>query len=192
MSTVVVDELIGRPENDYLIGVAQGTLMNVPGTVIQAVWNETDVIATYATNADNVSRAISILDTSITPKFSTSEIWMDIFLFYESSNDVTFQILRNGSITSTTGYIGYNTQVGNVQYSGITSAKYDQDRSSTPDYLHIKFVDKPGSTATWTYGIGARYASNTNDSIRVNKSWNNYGTDYEKGVSMMVLREIAR
>ena len=192
MSTVVVDELIGRPENDYLIAVAQGTLMNVPGTVIQAVWNETDVIATYATNADNVSRAISILDTAITPKFSTSEIWMDIFLFYESSNDVTFQILRNGSITSTAGYIGYNTQVGNVQYSGITSAKYDQDRSSTPDYLHIKFVDKPGSTATWTYGIGARYASNTNDSIRVNKSWNNYGVDYEKGVSMMVLREIAR
>jgi hypothetical protein len=192
MSTVIVDELIGRAENDYVIGVAAGTLMKVPGTVIQCVWNMTDVIATYATNADNVSREISILNTAITPKYSDSEIWMDIFLFYESSNDITFQILRNGSITNTSGYIGYNTAVGNVQYSGVTGARYDQDRNSTPDYLHIKFVDRPGGTSTYTYGIGARYASNSNDSIRVNKSWNNYWGDYEKGVSMFVLREIAR
>lgn len=192
MSTVVVDELIGRPENNYVIGVPQNTLMKVPGTCIQVVWNMTDVIATYTTNADNVSRELSILNTAITPKYADSEIWMDIMLFYESSNDVTFQILRNGSITNTSGYLGYNSAVGNVRWSGVTSARYDQDRSSTPDYLHIKFVDKPGSTATWTYGIGSRYASNTNDSIRVNKSWNNYWGDYEKGVSMMVLREIAR
>lgn len=192
MSTVVVDELIGRAENNYVIGVAQNTLMKIPGTCIQVVWNMTDVIATYATNADNVSREISILNTAITPKYADSEIWMDIMLFYESSNDVTFQILRNGSITNTSGYLGYNSAVGNVRWSGVTSARYDQDRSSTPDYLHIKFVDRPGSTSTFTYGIGARYASNSNDSIRVNKSWNNYGGDYEKGVSMMVLREVAR
>lgn len=192
MSTVVVDELIGRPENNYVIGVTQNTLMRIPGTCIQVVWNMTDVHATYTSNADNVSRELSILNTAITPKYSNSEIWMDIMLFYECSNDITFQILRNGSITNTSGYLGYNSAVGNVRYSGVTSARYDQDRASTPDYLHIKFVDLPGTTATTTYGIGSRYASGTNDTIRVNRAWSNINSDYEKGVSMMVLREIAR
>jgi hypothetical protein len=193
MSTVVVDELIGRQENNYVIGVPPGTFFKVPGSIIQTVWNLSDVHATYTSNADNVSREISILNTTISPKYSNSEIWIDIMLFYEASNDITFQMLRNGGII-TSPQPGYNSQIGNVRHSGVTSTRYETsfDQNSTPDYLHITFVDFPATTGATTYGIGSRYASGTNSSIRINRAWGQIYGDYEKGVSQMILREIAR
>lgn len=189
MSTVITDQLLGRAVNDYIIGVTKNQILKVPGQVIQTVYTKSTTRTTYSANNDNVSRPISSLDTTITPKFSNSEIWIEWYIFYEMHYDTTFQALRNGSV------VGYNTDAGNVRYSGIGSGDYEYgwDLNSTPSYKNMTYVDLPNTTSATTYGLGVRSSTTGNYTMYLNRTAGSSGTDsYETGVSWCIIREIAR
>lgn len=188
MSILVTDELSGRQDGNHLIGFPSNNCLYVPGHVIQTVWTKMDNHATYNSYNDNNSRDISGLNTAITLKRSNSRVYCQWWVFYESHHDITFQAKRNGTV------IGYNTEVGDVRYSGIGTAEYEHshDQNSTPSYLHMTWVDTPGSVGPHTYSIGSRSSTATSYDIRINRAWGNFTDSYEGGVSWCVLQEIAQ
>lgn len=188
MSNVVVDELSGRRDGNHVIAVPSGQTLHVPGHVIQTVWRKMDYHATYNSYNDTVSRDIDGLNLSITLKRANSLVYCKWWLFYECHHNITFQAKRGGTV------IGYNSEVGNVRWSGIGVGDYEHshDQASTPTYSHMCWVDTPGSVGPHTYSLGSRSAGGTNYDIRINRAWSNFTNDYEAGVSWCVLEEIAQ
>ena len=188
MSTLVVDELSGSAGSNHLITMDRGRTLYAPGHVIQTVWRKFDQHATYAAYNDNVSRQISGLDATITLKRSNSMVYCQWWLFYESHHDITFQAQRNSTV------IGFNNEVGNVRWSGIGAAEYEHsfDLASTPSYLHMCYVDFPGTVGPHTYSLGCRASAGTNYDLRVNRSYSSFSDSYEAGVSWVVIEEIAQ
>jgi hypothetical protein len=188
MSTIVTDQISGRRDNNHLIAVPNGNTFYAPGHVIQTVWRKFDTHADYTANADNVSRAVTGLDLTITLKRANSLVLLKWWLFYEAHHDITFQCLRGGSV------IGFNSAAGNVRWSGIGVGQYEHshDQSSTPSYQHFCYVDTPGSVGPHTYSLGSRSSTGSNYVLRVNRAWGNYSDNNEAGVSWATLEEIAQ
>lgn len=187
MSTLITDELAGRKDGNHLIAMPSNTTFYAPGHVIQTVWRKMDFHATYNSYNDNVSRDISGLDLTITLKRSNSQVYLQWYLFYECHHDITFQAKRGGSV------IGFNSEVGNVRWSGIGTAEYEHshDQNSTPSYTHMCWVDTPGSVGPHTYTLGSRSSTGSQYDIRVNRAWGAYQDDHEGGVSWAIAQEIA-
>lgn len=188
MSTLITDELCGYRDNNHLIRVPNNITLYEPGRVLQTVWKQYDLHNTYNSYNDNNSRDISGLNlTNVTLKKATSKVFLSWYVFYECHHDITFQAKRNGTV------IGYNTEVGNVRWSGLGSAEYEHsyDLSSTPTYKHMCYVDTPGSIGPHTYTIGSRSSTGSNYDIRINRAWSSFSDSYEAGVSWAILQEVA-
>lgn len=188
MSTVITDQINGRRDGSHIVAVPNGTTLHVPGQVIQTVWRKMDYQASYAANNDNVSRDIDGLNLTITLKKANSLVYCKWWVFYESHHDLTFQAKRGGTV------IGYNSEVGDVRYSGIGVGDYGHsfDNSSTPSYGHMMWVDAPGTVGPHTYSIGSRSSTSANYTIFINRATGSVGDNYETGVSWCVLEEIAQ
>jgi hypothetical protein len=188
MSTLVADEFAGRQDGNHLIGFPSNNTLYVPGHVIQTVWTKMDNHATYNSYNDNNSRDITGLNTTITLKRANSLVYCQWWVFYECHHDITFQAKRSGTV------IGYNTEAGNVRWSGIGVSEYthSHDLSSTPDYLHMSWVDQPGNVGPHVYSIGSRSSTGTNYDIRINRAWSSFTDGNEGGVSWCILQEIAQ
>lgn len=188
MSTLIVDELKGSAQGNHLISVPNNNTLYAPGHVIQTVWRKFDSHATYNSYNDNNSRDISGLNLTITLKRSNSLIYCKWWLFYECHHDITFQAKRNGTV------IGFNNEVGNVRWSGIGCAEYEHsyDLSSTPTYMHMCYIDSPGSVGPHTYTLGSRSSTGSNYDIRINRAWGNFTDSNEAGVSWAMIEEIAQ
>lgn len=188
MSNIIVDQISGRRDGNHLIGVPNGNTFHVPGQVIQTVWRKMDYQAQYSANNDNVSRDIDGLNLSITLKKANSLVYCKWWIFYESHHDITFQAKRGGTV------IGYNTEVGNLKYSGIGVGDYGHsfDNASTPSYGHMMYVDAPGSVGPHTYSLGTRSSTTANYTLSINRSTNGPSDNNELGVSWCVLEEIAQ
>lgn len=187
MSTVITDELAGRQDGQHIIGFPANNTLYVPGHVIQTVWTKMDNHATYNSYNDNNSRDITGLNTIITLKRANSRVVCQWWLFYECHHDITFQAKRNNVV------IGYNTEAGNVRWSGIGVSIYGHsyDLNSTPNYEHMAWVDQPGSVGPHTYSLGSRSSTGTNYDIRINRAWGAFQDDHEGGVSWCILQEVA-
>ena len=188
MSTLIVDEIGGRKDGNHLVAVPNNITFFAPGQVIQTAWRKMDFHATYNSYNDNNSRDISGLNLDITLKKSNSIVYLQWWLFYECHHDITFQAKRSGTV------IGFNSEVGNVRWSGIGTAEYEHshDQSSTPSYTHMCWVDSPGSVGPHTYSLGSRSSTGTNYDIRVNRAWSGFSDNYEGGVSWAMAQEIAQ
>ncbi len=188
MSTLITDQLLGRAQNDYVIGLTKNTTFKAVGQVIQFQYRVSQNLASYAANNDNVAREISELNCSITPKYSNSEIWIDWYVFYEATYNMVFQPLRNGTA------VAWNTEVGNIRWSGLHSGDYESswDLSSTPTYKHMTYVDLPGTTSSTTYQLGVKSSDGGNNTFYLNRAFGSYGDNNESGVSFTIIREIAR
>jgi hypothetical protein len=187
MSTLITDELSGRKDGNHIIALPNNNTLYAPGHVIQTVWRKMDQHATYNSFADNVSRDISGLDISITLKRANSQVYLQWYLFYESHYDLTFQAKRGGTV------IGFNSEVGNVRWSGIGVGEYEHsfNQDSTPSYTNLCWFDSPGSVGPHTYTLGSRSSTGTNYDIRINRSWGSFSDNYEAGVSWAIVQEIA-
>ena len=188
MSTLVTDELQGPHEANHCIVMPNNTTLYAAGQTIQTVWRKFQTVQTYNSYNDNTSRPISGLDVSITLKRANSKVILKWWIFYEAHHDITFQAIRGGTV------IGFNSEVGNVRYSGMGAADYEHshDQSSTPTYQHHMWIDSPGSVGPHTYQIGSRSSTGSNHDIRMNRSWNGPSDDHEIGVSWCVVEEIAQ
>lgn len=165
---------------------SSGEFVN-PGTMLQFVNTRSDAIVSYSFSTGNGTE-ISALNMTITPKYANSKLLMQWELGYESNYNGAFVIWKNGSILSN----GYNTVIGNQNYSGYAVTAYDGgDVASTPNRTTITFVDSPGVTTATTYSLAIR--SHEASTFRLNQAFSNAGANaYENQVSMGYIMEIAQ
>lgn len=158
-----------------------------PGMVIQTLWIASSKRMTYTSPASGDGQPIYELELTIAPRRSNSIIYCQYMISYEMHHDNVFTFYRNR------GLIGYNTQAGNVNYSGVAASLYDQDVASTPSNLYMCWYDSPGTTSPTSYGPGVRCSSGTNYTFAFNRPMNSIGGDsYETGTSIGVIMEIAQ
>ena len=155
-----------------------------PGTTIQTIANNIHTRNLYSAAA---SRDIPEFDVVITPRFATSKILIRWVIQY-SPNDVNhiWRILRNGTT------IGYNTDAGLVNWSGVASMHYGA-AGSTLTNSTIEWVDTPNTTGALTYRLQFRNSSTTSVAVGINRTLDNPGTNnYENGVSFVTATELAQ
>jgi hypothetical protein len=158
----------------------------MPNEVIQVVTIMTHDRVTYSLPQDNLI-TITPVNISITPRFSSSKILVQWTLNGEDHHDTSFCVLRNGTL------IGFNTQAGNVRWSGVIAGDYDVDHNSTPNNIKIEWFDNPGTTSSVTYSVAARPSSQYTGWYALNRTINRLGEDaYENGVSTAIAWEIAQ
>jgi hypothetical protein len=187
MSKIITNEIYGRKEGNYVVGVNSGTTVYFPGHVIQTVWRRFENHTTYNAPPDTV-RTINGLDLNIQLKKANSAVYLQWYIFYEAHHDITFQALRNTTI------IGYNLEAGLQRWSGIGSAEYEHshNQDSTPSYQLLTYMDEPAAVGPYVYRLGIRSSTSTNYDFRINRSWSSFSDSYEAGVSWVVAEEIAK
>lgn len=157
----------------------------MPGNIIQV--NNIRVDSRPGYTVSNSPTIMTEFNQIITPKYANSKILVVWEIGYEAQYNGVFNIFRDGVILSN----GYNTELGNVHYSGYAAAAYDVDVASTPNRNTITFFDTPSTTSQITYGLSFRSASASSQVIYINRPFSSTGgTDYENQVSMGYIMEI--
>jgi hypothetical protein len=145
---------------------------NLPaGSVLQVV------NATYSTTVASISSTFADtgLSASITPKFSTSKVLVEVVVNgcrkYNSDTVLQLQLLRSATrITGIDGFIGFTSSTSNNAVG-----------SSCASYL-----DSPSTTSATTYKV--QFASGANSiGVKINEYNNTTG----ETVSFITLTEIA-
>jgi hypothetical protein len=164
-----------------------------PGSVVQVQTVRSDSRVTFASNNSGNGTTVTPLNLSITPKFANSRLIIQWMVNCEVNNNDVFLIHRNGSLITTTGETGYNSESGNVRWSGFVSANYDQDVASTPDNYFIQYSCIAGSTVSQVFAPAVKSTDATNYTFFLNRSALNTGQDgYETMVSTGTIWEIAQ
>lgn len=193
---------IQGPSN--VIRVAQPNVIYAPGHIIQVKWalSMERIYYTLPNNdggmrgdifAEGINQGGTILrplDITIVPKSPESFVHVEFNVFYEASNDVIFNILKDGQLIGAQYGSGYNQH----RWVGAAVSRYDNNNDSTPSYLNVPWVDRPGTTNPVTYSIAAISSSGSTYSLTLNSTISNYqyGTDaYEQGCSFSIAQEIA-
>lgn len=188
MSKIIVDELKGSARDNHIISIDSGKTLYAPGQVIQTVWRKFEDHITYTSNGDSVSRDITGLNLEINLKKANSLVYLKWWIFYEAHHNITFQAKRNGNV------VGFNTEAGDVRWSGIGCAEYEHshNQGSTPSYMHLCYVDEPGTVGIHTYSLGSRSSNASNYQVRMNRAWSGFSDSNEAGVSWAMIEEIAQ
>jgi len=193
MSTLATDALLARASSNWMITLPTGNYINSPGFVLQTQWVRATSQATYASAVSGDGTTIAPLAVSITPKSASSLLICSWMINYEVSGDSVFVIHKNGSIITTSGYQGYNNSIGNARYSGVISALYDGDVSSTPSNSYIQYAVPSGSTAAASYAPAIRSSNASSSTLYLNRAAGSAGADdYEITVSTGIIMEIAQ
>lgn len=186
------------------VRVRRPNVLYAPGHIVQVKYNTAFERIYYAVpNNDAGMRAASFaegsnqggtilraLDISITPCSPDSFIFVEFNMFYEADENVGFSILRDGQLVG--AQFSSGNQAGRWVAAGIS--RYDNNRDSTPSYINLPWIDRPGVTTPVTYSIAAKSTNGTAYSMTLNCTLSNYqnGTDaYEQGVSFAIAQEIA-
>ncbi len=162
-----------------------------PGVPVQMVYNRVDSkdVVAFAT-AGSTGSYISSLDTTITPRSSTSKILINYCLTYEVVHDTVFRLYR--SIGGVDTMIGTNVNDSNY-WSGIWVPGYDADNSSTPMTNTFMYLDSPSTTSAITYKLMIQSAGTGASSFYLNRSISSAGqASYEVGISQVFLQEISQ
>lgn len=201
MSQLNVDTLAG---SSNAIRVEQPNCIYAPGHIVQVKWNLSMERFYYAvpnndggmrgdTFAQGINQGGTIirpLDITITPKSKNSFIFVEFNLFYEVQTDVVFSILRDGNLIGAQ----MKSESDQGRWIGAASARYDNNDSTTPQYLNVPWFDKSGTTEPTTYSIAVKSSNSTARSLILNSTISNYrnGQDaYEVGCSFSIAQEIA-
>jgi hypothetical protein len=201
MSQLKFNELQGTSN---IVRVESPNVIYAPGHVIQVKWNlsmERFYYAipdndsgmrgsSFAEGSNQGGTIIRPLDITIIPKSVNSWIHVEFNMFFEANHNQVFSILRDGQL------IGAGFQDGGAdgRYVGAGVARYDANDDSTPAYLHLPWIDRPGTTSAVTYSIAAKNSAGSNQSLTLNSTIANYqfGADaYEQGCSFSIAQEIA-
>lgn len=187
-----------------VVRVAQPNVIYAPGHAIQVKWNlsmerfyynipDNDSgmrDASFAEGSNQGGTIIRPLDITITPKSMDSFIHVEFNVFYETDANCVFSILRDGQL------VGAQWQNGGVsgRWVGAGVARYDNNNSSTPSYIHLPWVDRPGTTDPVTYSFAAKNSAGSNINFILNATYVNYqfgSDDLEQGCSFSIAQEIA-
>ena len=178
MSTLKTNTL--QAATGSTVNVASGHVLSQPGTVLQVVSAE-ETAATSSTS----SSAVNIVSVNITPKFSSSKIYIKASVhcstasnaraavgLYKGSNPVV-QGDASGSRTRAYGQV-QNSDTG--IFSSVTMTYLDSPATTTETTYSAKMVPEGGSTSFYI-----NRSENDNDS----------GSRF-RGVSAITVMEIAQ
>lgn len=199
--TLKVNNIYGTSNT---IRVAKPNVVYAPGHIIDIAYTMSmERVYYYTPNNDGGFRGdtnaqyvfqggtiITPLDVTITPKSPDSWIFVEFNVFYEMQTDNVFSILRDGQL------VGAQWNTGTVQgrNTGAGSASYDNNQDSTPSYINLPWIDRPGTTDPVTYSFAVKGSGATAYEFTLNATLSNYlnGADsYEQGVSFSIAQEIA-
>ena len=140
--------------------------------------------------ASNAADSTSHVSASITPSATNSKILIQVCVFYESSNVSAHEYLWDIYRDSTKlGSPKVGSRGGGISASSM--GFYHTDAASTPDTRYYQFVDSPSSTSAITYAAAYNF-SGTSGSVYLNRTANDTDSaPHERGVSSIVLQEIA-
>ena len=127
-----------------------------PGAVVQCQNVLYTDQTTYTVPSSLTPTELTVLNLIITPKRANSKIVLQWTINYESPNSVVFLVYRDATL------IGYNTAQGNVQWSGVATAPFDNDNYSTPSNTTIAWTDLPNTTSAISYSVRIRSSDTGN------------------------------
>jgi len=136
------------------------------GLAIQCITIQYTAHTTYSSPTGLTPTEVSVLNLTITPKRATSKIVLQWMVNAEFHQDNVFLIYRGTTL------IGYNTDRGNVQNSGVASAAYDQNEDSTPSNFCINWIDSPATTSAITYSLRVRSSTGASYTLYLNRTVN--------------------
>lgn len=174
------------PATGNTISMQTGHTLRAPNTYIQHWFVRSDNRSTWSANNSGDGTSVTDVRLVITPRYSNSTIRLRWMLHCEGNENIMFVVRRNN------GLIGYNTQRGNVRFSGITTCLYDQNVDSTPHMHTIDWYDRPGATSAQTYDVGVRSSNGTNYTFFLNRTSASTGADNQEiGISYGFAWEIS-
>jgi len=177
---------MGRLGNVIAQPVHIAAPLYAPGVPVQFVSAQVHDKVAYSSTSVPFHH-VSPLDISIKPRFSNSKIYLMWRIEYESLNNLVFRIRRNST------EIGYNIESGDVQWSGVSTASYDNNFDSTPQQAMITWIDSPNTTSTVTYKVYAHKSGGTGRAFYLNRTEDSSGKgEFETGVSQKTAMEIAQ
>lgn len=159
----------------------ENTLGQKYGTVLQV--NQAVMSARQTYSSVTVWTDISGMSVSITPKFQTSKVMVEVMIHASINNptSINFRVLRNGSP------IG----VGNTGNTGQAGFRLETSNSSWADNAFYKYLDSPATTETQTYKVQVLpYYDGRNVTIN-NSNAGGAGDDYTV-ISTITVTEIAQ
>jgi hypothetical protein len=164
-----------------------------PGTVVQVQTVRSDSRTTIASNNSGNGTTITQLNLSITPKFANSKLIMQWMLNGEGGHDAVFLIHKDGSLITTAGATGYNSEGGNSRWSGVVAVAYDVDNSTTQSNYFIQYECLSGSTATQVFAPATRASGGTSTTFYLNRTVASAGADTQEAtISNGTIWEIAQ
>ena len=189
------------------VRIAHPNVIYQPGQIIQVKYSQSmqrlrynipnndggsrgDIFATGITEGGTV---ITPLNVTIQPKTLDSYIFIEFNVFYETDNNISFNIVRDGMLVGA-AFGNVNNVDYNSRWSGAGVARYDNNNDSTPSYISLPWVDRPGTTDPVTYGFAVRSSGGSNYEFMLNTTYGSYlnGQDgHEVGVSFGIAQEIA-
>jgi len=178
--------IVTIPTDNRILGTDVGSVYAPGGQVIQTIYKRVDdKLALSFAAAGSTGSFITQLDTSITPKYSTSKILIQACLTFEVQNDTVFRLYRD------TTPIGINVNDSNY-WSGTWVTNYDPDLASTPNTQTYFYMDSPGLNVPLTYRIMIQSAGVAANTFYLNRSVNSTGQgNYEVAISQIIIQEIA-
>lgn len=180
MSTLSVDTIQG-----------QTTAANVKmpaGHIIQVVDTTSTATASYSTDAAT-NTWTDLLTLNITPKYNTSKILLTASICCGTENwGVLFRVLQGGSVV--TGQIGADDGGGRSvhTFSTVPYAAND-DETATASYTGIF---SPATSSAVTYKIQGTARTGTTWTFNRSEDSPSSNSSRSKGVSSLVLMEIAQ
>lgn len=193
MSTLQTSKLASNFANNWSIDISPDSYLYSPGMVLQTVYIRADAQATYSSPNSGDGTAISALDINITPKRADSLLLCTWMINGEVHWNNVFLVHKNGSLITTTGFEAYNNEVGNLRYSGVMSAFYDNDNSTTMSNYFMRYAIPAESTSPATYTPAVRASGATAYTFYLNRTINTAGSDArEISVSTGMIQEIAQ
>jgi hypothetical protein len=207
MSQLLVDNI--APTSGSIVAAYNPNVFYWPGAHVQTVFNRVETrMYAWAPNNDGNARGdyganysydggfpIRMLDISIAPTSERSWIHLEWNIFYETNENVLFNILRDGNIISTPGVGDVVDAYVQGKWVGAGVSRYDNNGDSTPSYIQLNWIDNPSTIETVTYSVAIKSSNGNAYDFTLNATLSNYqngGDAYEQGVSFAIANEIAR
>ena len=193
MSQLSVSNITGLAASNWGINVEPGSYLYSPGLILQTVYVRTNVQTTYASANSGNGTAIAALNITIVPKRADSLLLCTWMINGEVNHNNVFLVHKDGELITTAGYQAYNNVAGNQRWSGVMSAFYDNNDSTTMSNYYLQYAVPAASTTSATYAPAVRASGATAYTFFLNRCVANAGADaVEIAVSTGMIQEIAQ
>lgn len=193
MSQLVTSTITSKASANWAVNVASNSYLYSPGMILQTVYVRTDVQTTYSSAITGNGTAIAALNITIVPKRADSLLLCTWMINGEIGENNVFLVHKDGALITTAGFEAFNPAVGNQRWSGMMSAFYDNDNSTTMSNYYLQYAVPAGSTASATYVPAIRASGATAQTFFLNRTIDTAGSDArEIAVSTGMIQEIAR